>query len=85
MTPQDKIEWEEVAELEPESLPEIDQFAISPDDQPFELPTCNFEEAIALLRSWREDESDAEEQRETMEFLVRALDEDRFTTRKLFP
>lgn len=85
MTSQDKIEWEEVAGLGPESLPEIDEFAIQPDAEPFELPPCNFEEAIALLRSWREDESDTEEQQETMEYLVRVLDEDRFTTRKLFP
>jgi hypothetical protein len=40
--------------------------------------------AIELLRSWRED-GDAEEQRETGEYLMRALDEDRLSDRKLFP
>jgi len=42
--------------------------------------------AIALLRSWRE-ETDPEainEQRETWEFLKKALDEDRLSYRKLF-
>jgi hypothetical protein len=85
MTPQDKIELGQIDEPELELAPETDEFAVPPDDEPFELPTSNFEEAIALLRSWREDESDTEEQQETMEFLVRVLDEDRFTTRKLFP
>src|SRR6478672_1413594 len=42
--------------------------------------------AIQLLRSWREvDEEGAREQRETWEFLKRALDEDRLSDRKLFP
>ena len=42
--------------------------------------------AIELLRSWREVEGeDAEEQRETGEFLMKALDEDRWSDRKLFP
>jgi hypothetical protein len=85
MTPQDKIELEQIVEPEPESLPEIDEFATPSDDEPFELPPWNPEEAIALLRLWREDESDTEEQEETFEFLRRVLDEDRFTTRKLFP
>ncbi|MBM3477295.1 MAG: hypothetical protein FJX75_28845 [Armatimonadetes bacterium] len=38
---------------------------------------------IDLLRSWQE--GDAEEQRETLEFLMKALDEDRMSARKLFP
>jgi hypothetical protein len=38
---------------------------------------------IQLLRSWRE--GDPEEQRETVEFLMSVLDEDRYSTRKLFP
>lgn len=41
-------------------------------------------EAIALLRSWVE-EGDEEEQRETGEYLIRALDEDRPEGQKLFP
>jgi seryl-tRNA(Sec) selenium transferase len=40
--------------------------------------------AIEMLRSWAE-EGDEEEQRETGEFLMRALDEDRTSDRKLFP
>ena len=38
----------------------------------------------SLMQSWMNDES-AEEQRETIEFLVRALDEDRPSDGKLFP
>ena len=38
----------------------------------------------ALIRSWM-DEEGGEEQRETIEYLVRALDEDRLSDRKLFP
>lgn len=35
-----------------------------------------------LFRSWRQ--GDAEEQRETLDFLMRALDRDRLSSRKLF-
>ncbi len=41
-------------------------------------------EAINLLQSWL-DEEDTEEQKETGEYLIRALDEDRLSDRKLFP
>ena len=42
--------------------------------------------AIDLIRSWREvDEDGRREQRETWEFLKKALDEDRLSYRKLFP
>ena len=37
-----------------------------------------------LIQSWI-DEDDPVEQRETLEGLVRALDEDRLSNRKLFP
>jgi hypothetical protein len=40
--------------------------------------------AVALLQSWI-DAGDADEQKETGEFLIRALDEDRPSDRKLFP
>ncbi len=40
--------------------------------------------SAALLQSWI-DEEDAEEQWETGEYLIRTLDEDRFSSRKLFP
>lgn len=42
----------------------------------------NREQAIKLLRSWRED--DEQEQKETWEYLKVALDEDRLSDRKLF-
>ena len=44
--------------------------------------------AIELLRSWRQgDEEDEREQRETGEYLIKALDEERERTgsRRLFP
>lgn len=41
-------------------------------------------ELVSLLQSWIE-EGDAEEQRETGEYLIHALDEDRLSDRKLFP
>ena len=42
------------------------------------------QEAIALLESWR-DPALAAEQKETGEYLIRVLDEDRPSDRKLFP
>lgn len=41
-------------------------------------------ELVSLLQSWVE-EGDPEEQRETGEYLIRSLDEDRLSDRKLFP
>jgi hypothetical protein len=41
-------------------------------------------EAVNLLQSWI-DEEDSQEQQETGEYLIRALDEDRLSDRKLFP
>ena len=49
-----------------------------------ESPENRAEGLGALIRSWM-DEEDAEEQRETIEYLVCALDEDRLSDRKLFP
>ena len=44
------------------------------------------ENAIRLLESWYDgDEEEARDQRETWEFLKKALDEDRLSNRKLFP
>jgi hypothetical protein len=40
--------------------------------------------AVALLQSWL-DGKDADDQRETGDYLVRVLDEDRLSERKLFP
>ena len=39
---------------------------------------------VQLVQSWI-DESDTEEQRETLDYLIHALDEDRLSNRKLFP
>lgn len=44
----------------------------------------NQTEAVNLLQSWIDDE-DTEEQRETGQYLICSLDEDRFSERKLFP
>jgi hypothetical protein len=41
-------------------------------------------ELVTLLQTWI-DEEDPEEQRETGEYLIRALDEDRLSDRPLFP
>jgi len=40
--------------------------------------------AVNLLQSWIDDE-DSEEQKETGQYLITALDEDRLSERKLFP
>ncbi|NER45551.1 MAG: hypothetical protein F6J92_02410 [Symploca sp. SIO1A3] len=40
--------------------------------------------AVKLLQSWIDDE-DAEEQQETGQYLIHALDDDRLSERKLFP
>ena len=49
-----------------------------------ESPQRRAEGLRALIHSWMDEES-VEEQRETMAHLVRALDEDRLSDRKLFP
>ena len=55
-------------------------------DDPVAIQRKKNEAAIRLLRSWREvDEVEAKEQRETWEYLKKALDEDRLSYRKLFP
>jgi hypothetical protein len=49
------------------------------------LPFKDIQEKLAaLLRSWIV-EGDPQEQKETGEYLVRALDEDRLSERRLFP
>jgi hypothetical protein len=48
-----------------------------------ELPAIDAESTAALLQSWCNE--DAQEQRETWEFLKTALDQDRLSNRKLFP
>ncbi len=84
MTPQEKLPAQTEAKRKVDL--EADAFALPPDDEPYELPPWDPQEAIALLRQWREDVSDTQEQRETMEYLMRVLDEDRLSpARKLFP
>ena len=39
---------------------------------------------VSLLQSWMDEENDGE-QRDTGEYLVRALDDDRLSNRRLFP
>ncbi len=60
------------------------QLEIKDPPEPFNapLPPENIA-AIQLLQSWRNE--DAEEQRETWDFLRKALDEDRLSDRKFFP
>ncbi|MEA5513430.1 hypothetical protein [Nodularia sp. UHCC 0506] len=41
-------------------------------------------ESVNLLQSWLDDEN-VEEQQETGQYLINALDEDRLSERKLFP
>jgi hypothetical protein len=40
--------------------------------------------AVAMIQSWIDD-ADEEEQQETGQYLINALDEDRLSDRKLFP
>ena len=47
-------------------------------------PKAHRTELVTLIESWI-DEGDPEEQRETGEYLIRALDEDRLADRPLFP
>ena len=47
-------------------------------------PKDQCSEVVTLLQSWI-DEDNAEEQKETGEYLLQMLDEDRLSDRKLFP
>ena len=52
----------------------------------FVLPDMDVNQALALLQSWDVEEyPERQEQRETWEYLKKALDEDRLSDRKLFP
>jgi hypothetical protein len=62
---------------------DLAQYALRVLDQ--HLPPPDRRDAlVAMLQSWVE-EGDAKEQQETGDHLVRALDEDRLSDRKLFP
>ena len=50
------------------------------------LPDMDVNQALTLLQSWNVEESpEREEQRETWQYLKKALDEDRLSDHKLFP
>jgi hypothetical protein len=52
----------------------------------FVLPDMDVNQALAMLQSWDVEEyPERQEQRETWEYLKKALDEDRLSDRKLFP
>jgi predicted transcriptional regulator len=80
------------SELERRLLQEASRHGLSPEQyavqalEEYILRTARErrEKAIALVQSWI-DEGDEEEQKETWEYLVRVLDEDRTSVRKLFP
>ncbi|MGA2033144.1 MAG: hypothetical protein ABSG68_12870 [Thermoguttaceae bacterium] len=77
------------AELEQRLIDEAGRHGIPPDQfvvQVLEqhLPMNDRREQFAaLLQSWLEE--DQEEQKDTFEYLLRSLDEDRPSQRKLFP
>jgi hypothetical protein len=77
-------------ELEQYLLQEADQQQISIEVMTLQLLTQSAlsrqkqTAAVALLQSWIDDE-DEEEQQETGQYLINALDEDRLSDRKLFP
>jgi hypothetical protein len=48
------------------------------------LPKEKKTKLVNLLQSWI-DENDGEEQKETGEYLIQALDKDRLSNRQLFP
>jgi hypothetical protein len=77
-------------ELEKYLLQEADQQKISLEVMTIQLLTQSAlsrqkqTAAVAMLQSWIDDE-DGEEQQETGQYLINALDEDRLSDRKLFP
>jgi hypothetical protein len=77
-------------ELEQRLTQEAQRQGLSLDDYTVALlakalpPQDRRTELITLLQTWI-DEGDPEEQRETGEYLIRALDEDRLSERPLFP
>lgn len=77
-------------EVEQRLRQEAKQHGLSIDEYTLQLldrhlqPRERQKELMSLLQSWIEEE-DSEEQQETGDYLVRALDEDRLSNRKLFP
>jgi hypothetical protein len=77
-------------ELEQYLLQEAKQKGLSVESVTLQLLTSSIllklkqAETVNLIQSWIDDE-DIEEQQETGQYLIRALDEDRLSERKLFP
>lgn len=77
-------------ELEQYLLQEANQQGLSIEAVTLQLLTSSIllrqkqAEAVNLLQSWIDNE-DGGEQQETGQYLIQALDEDRFSDRKLFP
>ncbi len=77
-------------ELEQYLLQEAKQQGLSVESVTLQLLTSSILlklkqcETVNLIQSWIDDE-DIEEQQETGQYLIRALDEDRLSERKLFP
>lgn len=77
-----ELEQRLVQEAERQGFP-VDVYTLQLLDQHLP-PGDERAKVIALLQSWIE-EGDADEQAETGEYLIRVLDEDRLSDRKLFP
>lgn len=77
-------------ELEQYLVQEAERQGVSVEAMTLQLLTKSFQrqrkqtEAFDMLQSWVEDE-DIEDQQDTGQYLVQALDEDRLSDRKLFP
>ena len=69
---------------------EANRLGVAPEDYALRLlrehlpPPQRQAELVALLESWIKEE-DADEQKQTGDYLLQALDEDRPSQRKLFP
>lgn len=78
------------ADLEQRLTEEAERRGMAADDYALEildkhLPNKNHRtQLVALLQEWI-DGDDKEEQKETGDYLIRVLDEDRLSNRKLFP
>jgi hypothetical protein len=77
-------------ELERRLAAEAERQGVSLSDYALQLLTDNLQphdrskQLVAMLQSWQ-DEEDPTEQQTTADFLIKALDEDRLSDRKLFP
>ncbi|HUG91144.1 MAG TPA: hypothetical protein VML55_09935 [Planctomycetaceae bacterium] len=77
-------------DLEQRLVAEAERRGVSADECTVQLlaqslpPEDRAARAVALIQSWIDDE-DATEQQETRDYLIKALDEDRPSNRKLFP